>query len=883
LKKLSAIFIIPLMLLGALLSPSLAHAATGVISVNGGALITAVQTATSVSVPIQISGSNALNAFDIQVSADPTILSGASVSLTGSVLSNPSIVLECINGVLVAGTTCSSQDHAGVVHLAVTTIGSLTTAPTTGLLFAINYNVVGTTTGTPISFNTGCVQTSIPNGDCVTIANGSASAVPETDQGSSFANLIDFKMTPAFAKLSTPSGVAITDVINYVAQGGYTDIVSETCAATTGLTCTPASSSVDLTVAKTALDTFTISGTASGFVTVTATGQGLFTPSTPIKTHSVTIPVQIAPKGFSLAVSQSTVTISRGSSDSSTTIAAAGVSGFSGAVAFTSSSTSGITGTAPSATLTPDGSGYSIASSALTIAVASTVGTGLYTLTITGTSGTSTSSASISVVVPGEDFSISAVPAAITIVRGGSVASSLNLLSLGNFAGAVTFTTSITNQGTDSCCFTNNITPAYSPATVTLTAGGSASVAFFASTVGGASPVSSYTATGNYTATITATSGTTVHIIVIVFNVQDFSVGPAYCNGGNNIQTTPNGINYPVTVNTKCGSLTITDQPNILQPGNVGNQVLWVQTNAFGGLVTDGFNGTPAIAALNSQIDPRGIKVPQLASVLPAGFAAKMCLLPTFWANGTQVPYSYLQANGPWVTPGIGFYVAIGQPGLGNWGCKFDAGAFPNDHGIGELNDFYMTHFNRRHTHTLCQIFGPDFFFPGDPGCPYPTFNNPDFWGVTAMSVQGTLAGSYTFQVCGQIGVLRHCNTYGLNVVASAIVHQLVVKKSTSFSASLGTLPFKMGITNPDVNTVYAQVTITGVGSLGDSFTVTSATVTIAPNANANNIVLTVPLTSAMIGETFTFSFSIAESVDPNNLTGTSTLQTIQQTILITS
>jgi hypothetical protein len=78
-------------------------------------------------------------------------------------------------------------------------------------------------------------------------------------------------------------------------------------------------------------------------------------------------------------------------------------------------------------------------------------------------------------------------------------------------------------------------------------------------------------------------------------------------------------------------------------------------------------------------------------------------------------------------------------------------------------------------------------------------------------------------------------------------------------------------------------VTITGVGSLGDSFTVTSATVTIAPNANANNIALTVPLTSAMIGETFTFSFSIAESLDPNNLTGTSTLQTIQQTILITS
>lgn len=862
------------MLLGAFLVPSAVHAATGVVSVNGGALFTAAQTATSASIPIQISGSDPLNAFDIQVFADPAILSGASVSLTGSVLSNPSIVLECINGFLVTGTTCSSQDHSGVVHLAVSTVSGLTASPTSGLLFTINYNVVGTTTGTPISFNTGCVQTSVTSGDCVTIANGSATAVPETDQGATFANLIDFTLTPAFAKLSTPSGVGINDVLNYASEGGYTDIISETCAATTGLTCSfasGASPSVDLTVSTTASDTLTVSGTTTGSVTVTATGQGLFTPQIPVKTHSVTIPVLVAPAGFSIALSQSAVTIPRGSSDSSTSISSMGVSSFSGTVTFTSSGASGITTSAPMATLTPDGSGYSSASSVLTITVGSGVATGLYSLTVTGTSGSSTSSQIISVTVPGQGFILSAVPASITIVRGGSVASSLNLVSLGNFAGTISFTVSITNQGTDSCCFTNNITPAFSPATVALAAGGTAQVAFFGSTVGGSSPASSYTATGNYTATITATSGSVTAIAVILFNVQDFGVGPAFCNGANPIFTTPNGNADPVFVNTPCSSLTITDQPNVLTPLiGVGNQVLWVQTNAFGGLVTDGFAGSPSVAALNSQIPPSGVTVPQLASVL-SGFPLKMCLLPTFWPNGTQISYSYLEAHGPLVTPGVGLYAFLSiigavPPGFSNWGCKFDAAAFPNDHGIDELNAF------------LC-----DDADAGD-NCsnPFSTTNNPDFWGVTAMSIAGTLPGAYTFQLCGQIGVLRHCQTYGLNVVASPVVHQLVVKKSTSFSLSGGTLAFRIGVTNPYSQTVFAQVTVNGVGSLGDTFTATSAEVTIGPNANANNIALSVPLLSSFVGETFTFSFSIAVSTDSNNLDGTSTLQTIQQTVLIT-
>src|SRR6266550_653216 len=181
------------MLLGAFLVPSLAHAATGIVSVNGGNNINAPG-ASTVTVPINVANSNPFNGFDIQVFADPSILRGSSVSLSGSVLSNsPTIVLECIDGVLIAGTVCSANDVAGVVHLAAVQ-NSLTSNPTTGLLFSINYNIVGSNTSTG-------------NSDCVTIANGSGVAVPETDQGATFANLIDFTMVPAHAALSTPSGI----------------------------------------------------------------------------------------------------------------------------------------------------------------------------------------------------------------------------------------------------------------------------------------------------------------------------------------------------------------------------------------------------------------------------------------------------------------------------------------------------------------------------------------------------------------------------------------------------------------------------------------------------------------------------------------------------
>jgi hypothetical protein len=892
LKKLSALMIIPLMILGAILVPTVGHAQmTGLVSINGGTEVVAAPGQTTVQVPVTISGSDSFNAYAIQIVASNSYLSGASISL-GTVLPNPSVLSECINGVLIAGTSCPIQSQTGVVALAVANqAGQSAAAGASGALFTITYTITGSTTGTPLVFNTGCIGQSTGNSDCVLVALGS-NVNSETDQSTTFANVVDFTMTPQFASLSTPSGVQINDVINYGTEGGYADYVSEACSATSGLSCSFATGSVDLYDYTSGSDTLMVTGTTSGSVTVNATGEGFCSPYPAcVRSHVVTIPVLIAPAGFSFTLSQSMVTISPGGSDSTTSISLQGVSGFSGTVSFTSSAVSGIAGTAPMATLTADGSGYSTATSTLTVTVASSVAAGTYPLTVKGTSGTATYSQSINVVVPVADFNVVANPNAIEITRGGSVASIITLNSFGAFSGTATLTATVAPVAgqQDSCCLTNNITPAFSSSSVALPADGSVTVAFSASSIGGSAPASSYTATGNYTATINATIAGVSRITVINFSVYDFTVGPAFCTGSNltvsaegdfGAVDSPQFLNSTfagIYVGGACNSLTITDQPNILPPfgggalfGDDSNaQILWVQANAYGGintgLQTNGWNGTPAIAALNTQIPAQGLPIPQLAVDFPANgsiiggkgpfyFSSYACLLPTFWANGTQIPYSYLATHGPLLIPGTGVWAFLYglEPGsvapgsLGNWGCGYDAGAFPNDAGTPLFNAAVGTNI--------------------------PRTENPDYWAVTAMAINGTLAGNYSFQFCGQAGVLRHCTTYGLTVVKAPVIYATAAK-NVSFKHSHGKIQFFAFFYNPDTtHTEYVQATLSGVGTLGDTITVTTAVIKLTAGFFSINFAFpTAAITSSMVGETFTFTFSMNVGTDPTNLNGVST------------
>jgi hypothetical protein len=317
-------------------------------------------------------------------------------------------------------------------------------------------------------------------------------------------------------------------------------------------------------------------------------------------------------------------------------------------------------------------------------------------------------------------------------------------------------------------------------------------------------------------------------MFTILYDVQDFSLGPIYCPGSSaTIFTTPNGNNPTVSVGSQCSTMTITTQTSA-NGGTPGT--LWLQVNSLGAQATNGAQGTGSIAGFNPQVPARGQFVPELGH--------KVCLVQTFFANGTQIPYSFLRANGPVIR-------------LGSFsGCRFDAAAFINDLAGG---------------------------FAGvlDPPAPQIPFNNPDFYQITAEALNNTLPGTYTFKACGSTITLFHCVTLTLIVVQAPKLHQFVYSHKVSFSASGGVEAFKTGLSNYGSTTIYAQVTITAVGNLGDTLTATTSVVTVPAVTDVNNIALSLNLTKKMIGETFTWSISIAVGAvgtDPSTLTGTSTL-----------
>ncbi len=127
--------------------PSTAASFTGSV---GGQLVVAVN----------IQGSDALNGYDITVQTNSSVLRPVSASFAGSVLPLGPMCLLCPPPANITG---------GTVHVVIVAVlGFVSTAPTTGRLFSVTYNIVGG----------GTTSIALPS---VTVANGPAGVVdPET-------------------------------------------------------------------------------------------------------------------------------------------------------------------------------------------------------------------------------------------------------------------------------------------------------------------------------------------------------------------------------------------------------------------------------------------------------------------------------------------------------------------------------------------------------------------------------------------------------------------------------------------------------------------------------------------------------------------------------
>jgi subtilase family serine protease len=262
---------------------------------------------------------------------------------------------------------------------------------------------------------------------------------------------------------------------------------------------------------------------------------------------------------FTLSASPSSVTVTQGSSGTST-ISVTDVDGFSGSVTLAASGLpSGVTATF--------GTNPTTGTSVLTLTASATATTGTSTVTITGTSGSLTATTSVALTVNSTTtpaFSVSASPTSVTVTQGASGTSTITVTSTGGFNSATTLSATGLPTGVTAAFSTNPVTPpanGSATSTLTLTASASATV-------------------GTATVTITGTSGSTSHSTTISLTVNASS-------GTKNF-----------TLSLSPSSFTIDDN------GSVSTTLTVTSVNGFHSAVTLSVNEFPTDVSATASANP---------------------------------------------------------------------------------------------------------------------------------------------------------------------------------------------------------------------------------------------------------------------------------------
>ena len=186
------------------------------------------------SVAVNIQSSDSLNAFDITVTTNSSVLMPLSIDLNDSII--PASVLWVLQD------STSSFGSIGAAQLVVTGLGFQSSAPTTGTLFRINYQVVGVASSvTLFSFESAQVL-----GD----QGGRAVLLPENLQAASFTvhpPEPDFTIEAFPLTLHFPVGSVETSNIDVSSANGFSGpIALSTATSDTRMTAALSNSSVFL-------------------------------------------------------------------------------------------------------------------------------------------------------------------------------------------------------------------------------------------------------------------------------------------------------------------------------------------------------------------------------------------------------------------------------------------------------------------------------------------------------------------------------------------------------------------------------------------------------------------------------------------------------------
>jgi hypothetical protein len=222
-----------------------------------------------------------------------------------------------------------------------------------------------------------------------------------------------------------------------------------------------------------------------------------------------TAPTCSTTNDFSLADSPSSLSVAAGGSGSST-VSTAVTSGSAGTVTLSvSGAPAGVTTSLSSSSVTAG------ASTTLNVAVAAGTAAGTSTLTITGVEGSKTHTATLSLTitaVAANDFSIADSPASVSVTAGGSASSVVSTALVSGSAQSITLSASGAPTGATVSFGSNPITT------------GSSSTLTIATT--------SATPAGSYMITINGTNGTTSHTAGLALTVTSTTGGGGLTNGG---------------------------------------------------------------------------------------------------------------------------------------------------------------------------------------------------------------------------------------------------------------------------------------------------------------------------------------------------------------
>jgi subtilase family serine protease len=235
-------------------------------------------------------------------------------------------------------------------------------------------------------------------------------------------------------------------------------------------------------------------GTYSGI-----TGYDLCTGwGSPNTTGIINLLAGSATPSFTLSDSPSSLSITQGSSGTSTiTVTDAG--GFTGSVTLAASGL-------PSGVTAAFGTNPTTGTSVLTLTASSTATTGTSTVTITGTSGSLTATTTVALTVSATataSFTLSDSPSSLSVTQGSSGTSTITVTGKNGFTGSVTLAASGLPSGVTAAFGTN---PTTGTSALTLTASATATTGTSTVTITGTS--GSLTATTTLALTVTASSTT---------------------------------------------------------------------------------------------------------------------------------------------------------------------------------------------------------------------------------------------------------------------------------------------------------------------------------------------------------------------------------------